>query len=240
MNQVPFPKECGDCVAKPFCKACSGEVKLSNYAWCNPKFRLMNALKLSQIPIEYFHANLYHYERSNDNEAVYERLKPHLEDIMASIDKGTNFFFYGGATGTGKTFHGAMVLNHFIYKTCQTDRMDFETPLGLFVSYPEWVDTLRWRYRGEEDGNQFEHIKHVPLLLLDDVGAGKLSDYAREQTYLLLNHRCNHRLSTVITSNYGLNELSMSDMLGSRSVSRISKNVVGGELTGTDRRLEAW
>ncbi|WP_051925425.1 ATP-binding protein, partial [Brevibacillus borstelensis] len=205
------------------------------------QFRLMYALKLSQIPIEYFNANLYHYKRNSDNEAVYERLKPHLENIVASIDKGTNFFFYGGATGTGKTFHGAMVLNHFIYKTCVTSRMDFETPLGLFVSYPEWVDTLRLRYRGEDDENrQFEHIKQVPLLLLDDVGAGKLSDYAREQTYMLLNHRCNNRLSTIITSNYGLNELSLADMLGSRSVSRISKNVVGGELSGTDRRLEAW
>ncbi|QOS98913.1 ATP-binding protein [Brevibacterium sp. JNUCC-42] len=171
---------------------------------------------------------------------MYVRLKSHLEDIVASINKGTNFFFYGGATGTGKTFHGTMVLNHFIYKSCQTDRMDFETPLGLFVSYPEWVDTLRLRYRGDDVVNQSDHIKHVPLLLLDDLGAGKLSDYAREQTYLLLNHRYNHRLSTVITSNYGLNELSMADMLGSRSVSRISKNVEGGELTGTDHRLESW
>lgn len=66
----------------------------------------MYALKLSQIPIEYFNANLYHYKRNSDNEAVYERLKPHLENIVASIDKGTNFFFYGVQQVQARRFMG--------------------------------------------------------------------------------------------------------------------------------------
>jgi DNA replication protein DnaC len=69
-----------------------------------------------------------------------------------------------------------------------------DTPLVYFVDYALLVDTLRDRYSDSYDATLMENAFNVPLLLLDDVGSGKMSDYAREQTNILINHRYGNNL----------------------------------------------
>lgn len=232
---MPYP-ECVDCVATKFCKIYSGEVDTPERHWCNARWRLDKALELSLIPPEYVNANIYNYKRDKHNDAIYRKVLPYIENICEAVDGGLNMFFYANSFGTGKTFHAAMFLNHYIYKTCTTERFDFETPLALFVVYAELMDMLRYSRSDEQVGRFVEVVNTVPLLLLDDVGSGTMSDYVREQTYMILNHRFNHRLSTIITTNYGLRELASENLLGARNVSRITARCDGAEVGGPDRR----
>jgi DNA replication protein DnaC len=231
-------EECNQCIAKPFCGIYSGKVKSkTNYNWCNANYRLTRALKLSNIPDDYIEANIYNYKYDNSNFVAYEKLKSITENICDVIDQGNNFIIVGGQPGTGKTFHGTTILNHYLYKTCLTAKFNFEDPLSYFVSFPELMDQLRYRRDSDEVEAEIEKIKKVPLLLLDDIGAGTLTDFVREQLYLVINYRVNHKLSSIVTSNYSLDELQASEKLGSRNVSRLIKRGVGIELEGSDRRL---
>lgn len=237
---MPPYRECVDCVATKWCKRYSGESpKPDRPSWCNPRFRLYKALEIAEIPSAYIEANIYNFDIDKDNMEIHDLIKPCLGNIVEEIDNGTNFFFYGRGTGTGKTFTASVILNQYIYKTCLTDRFNFEHPLGLFVVYAELMDDLRYRREEERVQQRLKIVKDVPLLLLDDIGSGTMTDFVREQTYLILNHRFNNNLSTIITSNFSLGELEDVDRLGSRNTSRIVSRCVGKELTGKDRRIES-
>jgi len=99
------------------------------------------------------------------------------------------------------------------------------------------MDDLRYRRDDEDVVLLMEQIRETPLLLLDDVGAGTMSDYTRQQTYMILNYRFSNRKSTIITTNMGLKQLERPEYLDKRNMSRILSNAVGAPVGGRDRRL---
>ena len=46
-----------------------------------------------------------------------------------------------------------------------------------------------------------------PLLIIDDLGAAKASEWVEEVTYRLINRRYNHMLPTLITTNLAIKDL---------------------------------
>jgi DNA replication protein DnaC len=198
---------------------------------------MYKTIALAEMPKRYLPANLYNCKVDSRNKATYGKVKPLLDNIVEEVDGGLNVFFYGSNTGTGKTYYAAMFINHYIYKTCGT-RFDFEHPLAMYVDYAKLIDDLR--YLEDDTGIQerFDTIMNVPILLLDDLGAGTMSDYSREQTFLLLNHRFNNVLSTITTSNLSLRDLMQDKKLGKRNVSRLLSNGMAVEVGGTDRRAD--
>lgn len=234
-------KDCAKCLATPFCKRYSGEVETPAFPdWCNPKFRLDKALKLSEVPKKYLKANIYNYKIDDDNRYIYEGLNVYVENIVEEVEEnGTNFFLWNRGAGTGKTYNAAMLLNQYIYKTCMTGKFDFENPLALFVSYADLMDDLRYRRDDEAVQRRVSSIKEVPFLLLDDIGAGTTSEFTAEQTYLIVNERFNAGRSTIVTSNFDSKALSHEKVIGKRTVSRLLSDCVGVQVEGRDRRPES-
>lgn len=230
-------EECATCPATKWCKLYSGEVQKSNRNWCRANYRLRRAIRLSEVPFEYHEANRYNYKVDKHNEMYFEGLKPYLDDIVRHVGDGANFFLFGDKPGTGKSYHASMLLNQYIYKTCLTEQFDFESPLALFVVYSDFMEELRYSRTDEQTQRRMEMVRNVPLLLLDDVGAGKVNDTSNEYTYSLLNYRFNNRLSTIITSNHMIDQLKK--LIGSRSVSRILNRCYGIEIGGRDRRMDS-
>ncbi len=232
-------EDCKDCIATKWCKIYKGEVQGSKNPWCSAKYRLEEALKLSRIPKIYIEANIYNYDVDKDNQENYKIIKKVVDNIIETVEGGTNFFFYGASPGTGKTFNASVIINHYIYKSCLTSRFDFENPLGLYIVYADLIDDLRYRRDQDYVQNTLRLINQVPLLLIDDVGSGSNSDFSREQTYIIMNNRINNGLSTIYTSNLSIIELKKSDNLGSRNVSRLLNNTIGLEFKGDDRRVKS-
>ena len=57
------------------------------------------------------------------------------------------------------------------------------------------------------------------LLIMDDVGAGKITDWSIDITYRLINSRYNADKPTIVTSNLELDDLAK--LIGGRIVSRL-------------------
>ncbi|MFD8750062.1 ATP-binding protein [Kitasatospora sp. NPDC059577] len=74
----------------------------------------------------------------------------------------------------------------------------------------------------------------VPLLILDDLGAAKSSEFVEEQTYRLINRRYNHMLPTLITSNLPIKDLRT--CLGDRVTSRLAQMTTRVSFEPVDRR----
>lgn len=226
---------CPDCVAQPFCPIFSGQTKV-DWNWCKAALRLETALKISDIPKIYQRANAHNWKITSDNRDAIERLLPYLNNIVDVVDTGQNFIFTGSDVGAGKTYLACTLLNHYIYKTCLTSQFDFENPLSLFVDYTHLINLLRYKRDELSTWDLVNKILKAPLVLLDDIGAGTISPFALEQTYHIINHRVNCGLSTIITSNFSVVDLD-TKILGSRIVSRLTKNHVHFSISGRDWRL---
>ncbi|MGF1425505.1 ATP-binding protein [Kitasatospora sp. LaBMicrA B282] len=74
----------------------------------------------------------------------------------------------------------------------------------------------------------------VPLLILDDLGAAKATEWTEEQTYRLINRRYNHMLPTLITTNLPIRELRT--YLGDRVASRLRQMTTQVSFEPVDRR----
>ncbi|TQF02037.1 ATP-binding protein [Kitasatospora acidiphila] len=74
----------------------------------------------------------------------------------------------------------------------------------------------------------------VPLLILDDLGAAKSSEFVEEQTYRLINRRYNHMLPTLITTNLPIKDLKT--CLGDRVTSRLAQMTTRVSFESVDRR----
>ena len=117
-----------------------------------------------------------------------------------------------GPTGCGKTHLAAAIANQLIARGRQP----------YFVVVPDLLDHLRAAYSPDSKipyDELFEAIRTAPMLILDDLGAHSSTPWAEEKLFQLINHRYNHRLPTVITTNLTMDEL---DRLDERLASRLA------------------
>jgi DNA replication protein DnaC len=116
-------------------------------------------------------------------------------NTMTRVNKDRSYFFYGDA-GSGKTFTAIEILK-MLWKNRQ---------VGRFISYPEFIYSVQTNY--EENAERVDEIKkYSGLLILDDFGAEKMTDFVRQISYLIINFREQNRLQTIITSNFTLDEI---------------------------------
>lgn len=124
-------------------------------------------------------------------------------ELLAWTGEGGRGLYISGPTGRGKTGLAAGVLRRWVEANCQS---------ALFVVVPDLLDAMRNAYRRDEDapeGELIKRVKDVPLLVLDDLGTEKPSDWVEEKLYLIVNHRYGAMRPTIFTSNLALKELGM-------------------------------
>jgi DNA replication protein DnaC len=130
-----------------------------------------------------------------------------------------------GPTGTGKTYYAWSVLRA-VAETGTQSRWQMHTAADLYAH-------LRPR-DGEDSHATFQRVADAPLLVLDDLGAAKWTEWIEEVTYRLINHRYEECLPSIFTSN--LPPAKLRDALGERVASRLTEMCDRIVLKGDDRR----
>lgn len=87
---------------------------------------------------------------------------------------------------------------------------------------------------GVDSERELAAVSRVPLLIIDDLGAAKATEWTEEITYRLINRRYNHLLPTLITTNLAINELRA--YLGDRVTSRLAQMTTRVQFEPVDRR----
>jgi len=97
-----------------------------------------------------------------------------------------------GGVGSGKTHLAAAIA------VSQLNR-----GLGVFMAtMPDILDMLRGGYDDVVGFDErFDALKRIPLLVIDDLGSERKTDWVSEKLYQLVNARYENRRALVITSN---------------------------------------
>lgn len=117
------------------------------------------------------------------------------EEPVAEKMIGASLFIYG-PPGAGKSVFSSMILKA---------RWRRGLP-GIFVSYPQFI----FRCQSNYDNAKFEikHMMTAKMLVLDDFGQEKYSEFVHQTSYLIIDSRLSNQLQTVITSNKSLDDIS--------------------------------
>ena len=133
-----------------------------------------------------------------------------------------------GPCGVGKTHLAAAIANRQI-----------GTVTTLFLSCPEFLLEMREGINGRKKSQYhlFDLARQVKLLVLDDIGAERSSEWVQETLFVLLNYRYEELLPTIFTTNCSLDELEAK--LGERISSRIVEMSRCIRIQGEDWRLKS-
>lgn len=142
-----------------------------------------------------------------------------------------------GPVGTGKT-HAALAAGR--------DRF-FDDVRVEFIPVVDLLDRLRpdgrpcphSRFTGtvHESQTWTEYFCTVELLILDDLGGEKPSDWTAERLYLIVNDRWLNQRPTIATSN--LAPADLKDAIGHRTYDRLRDGAIAVQLGGESRRRQA-
>ena len=157
---------------------------------------------------------------------ISRNLKRALGIAQAYAAEPQSWLVLFGDYGCGKTHLAVAIAN---------DRIARGEP-ALFQVVPDLLDHLRATFSPSATvtyDELFEEVRSAPLLILDDLGAHSSSSWAEEKLFQIVNHRYNHRLPTVVTTNLPPDRLDprlvsrMTDM-GSRLFKMIAPDFRGG------------
>ena len=194
---------------------------------------------------EYFRQYCEFCNRSNKWEKLIypkllDKLTPRIKSIIGQYentmyDARKQGYFLFGPVGSGKTILAAKIL----LTTLKNAYVD--TGLNLtwaFISVPDLFLDIRSSF---EDGQELsekqliEKYSQLNLLVLDDLGVEKVSQWVYQVLYLIINNRYENMKPIIITSNYTLPDL-VKHLNDRRITSRIKETCLLVSLENEDLR----
>lgn len=157
--------------------------------------KIIKNSKMSKRNLNYKFDN---FETNNSNKKVFDNLKNYSEKLVNGIEK--KGLILAGNNGVGKTHLASSIANKLIEN-------------GIPVIYGTLINLLaelRNSYDTENNISEMEIIKlyeNVDLLIIDDLGKEKPSEWGLEKLFTIINSRYENNLPVIITTNYNQNTL---------------------------------
>ncbi len=181
-------------------------------------------LKNANIPERYRHCLLNNFQVSSkkgnvinthDPDRAWDRARKFAEKYPG-ISKGC---FFCGPPGVGKTHLAVGIITELTKK---------KGVPSLYYDFQELMMEIRRTYKSTNDTTEeavLAPVIETEILLLDDLGGMKVTDWSRDMLGYIINKRYSQNKITLFTSNWMDNPLehedSLSDRIGSRLRSRL-------------------
>lgn len=171
--------------------------------------------------------NMIDWTFENDdrrNAKISDAMMRYAENFADFRKDGRGLLLYG-SVGTGKTYYAACIANRLIDKGYTVHMTNFSRLInqiqGTFEGKNQIVDSLN-RYS---------------LLIIDDLGAERTSEYMQEQVFNIVDSRYRSGLPMIVTTNLTGEELKNPKDIGfSRIYDRILERCFPVAINGVSRR----
>lgn len=191
--------------------------------------RAMEALKRQSLMDERLRdASFDSFRKTNDNAYNLKlclRYANHFDEMLA---KNQGLLFYGGV-GTGKTFAAACIANKLLNQRIPV----------IMTSFVKLLESMQGF--SEDDSALIARLNRAKLLIIDDLGAERSTDYALEKVYDIVDSRYRAKLPIILTTNLSMTELKEStDIRYTRIYDRIFEMCYPMQFKGQSwRKVEA-
>lgn len=170
--------------------------------------------------------NFEHDDRSNPK--ISDAMMRYAENFKEYKAEGKGLLLYG-TVGTGKTFYSACISNYLIDQGYRV----------LMTNFARLTNILQGKQYSDKQ-EYIDNLNRYSLLVIDDLGAERKSEYMQEQVFNIIDARYRSGLPMIITTNLTLSELFETKDLGySRIYDRITERCIPVEIAGESRRRRA-
>ena len=166
------------------------------------------------------------------------------DPVAAWVAKGREAqgLYLAGQVGTGKTHTawaalGAWCAETGTYPRRAEERNAWDVPGSPNVIFTRMTDLLDDLRPGDDSRQRIRDCQHADLLVIDDLGAEKASEWTQERFYSVIDHRYANCLPLIVTSNLPPSKLA--EQTGDRAASRLAEMCTVFAMTGSDRRKPA-
>ena len=172
---------------------------------------------------------LYDYTFANDNgkNPLMAKAHAYVEHWDEAFYKNTGLLLFGDV-GTGKSFFAGCIANALL---------DRDVPV-LMTNFPSILTRLTGMF--SEDRAEFiAGLEQYDLLILDDLGVERSTEYAMEQMFYVIDSRYRSRKPMIITTNLHLEEIkNPPDLAHARIYDRILERCAPVLFAGKNLREE--
>jgi DNA replication protein DnaC len=177
----------------------------------------------------------------------YEGFTSALVQTCRRSVTGKHGLYICGGVGRGKSWLSVALLKELI----RTPQLDEEISRRVTSNIYEFRNLYRFVYvpwllmeikssydnnSGKTEQGLIEEYTNIPVLVLDDIGSERPTEWVREKLNMIIYFRNNRGLKTLYTSNIAPDELQ--ERLDERITSRILQQCEIIHLTGPDRRRQ--
>ena len=118
---------------------------------------------------------------------------------------------FWGSVGTGKSFIAGCIANALL---------DKGVPV-IMTNFARLLNKLTDMYAGDRNA-YIDSFKRYPLMIIDDLGIERNSEFAREQVFSIIDSRYRSQLPMIVTTNLSLKKLKHpEDMARARIYDRV-------------------
>lgn len=168
---------------------------------------------------EWTFAKSDHTDQKNENIA-----RKYVENFNAMREQGTGLLLCG-SVGTGKSFLAAAIANELISQG---------TPC-LMTNFSRIISRISEKFGGDQ--KYLDNLNRFDLLIIDDLGAERDSEYMWEKVMDVIDARYRAGLPLIVTTNLKPKDLyDPSDIRRQRIFSRLKEMCIFLEVNGADRR----
>lgn len=239
MDEV-VPGVCEVCGGTGWEVVAEGSLSRAKRCSCSRGTDIDKLLRTARIPARYLLCEFDTYVPQSFNQGKAKNMLIGFAQDYPMVDddlfREGSLLFTGGS-GRGKTHLAVAVIKELLKKGVPC----------LFVDFHELLAEIRNSYDELSKTSEYEILKpilSVEVLLLDDLGSLRMTEWVQDTVFHIVNLRYNQKKTLIATTNMEMepsktsHQESLQERLGLRVVSRLYEMCTHIELDGPDYRKD--
>ena len=189
--------------------------------------RLYEIARMKAAGIQDRHLREWTFAKAEDTPVI--RMAQNYVKNWKRVKAESLGLLFWGDVGTGKSYAAACIANALL---------EMRIPV-LMTNFSKMLNQMGGLY-SEERFSYISSLSGFSLLIIDDLGIERSTEYAKEQVYSIIDERYKSGLPVVVTTNLTIEDLRCPMQLAdARIYSRILEMCTPVHVAGSDRRTAA-
>lgn len=176
------------------CELKEAEDRKKKYDFEEDQRKIETLKNLSLMDAKMKEAKFASFNKTQENEKIYQIARNYVAKFDLMIERNQGILFWGDV-GTGKSYTAAMIANELLNKMIPV----------VMTSFVKLIKEMGTFDNG--DNEYIEKLNKAKLLIIDDLGTERCTDFALEKVYDVIDSRYRSKRPIILTTNITISQM---------------------------------